>query len=62
MSSSGTFAPETDKVVYGLVFPIRTFEILRVQVSPVIHQWCGHHKSAIGGAAHLHPSEYKHLQ
>ncbi|XP_035463902.1 alkylglycerol monooxygenase isoform X6 [Scophthalmus maximus] len=29
----GTFAEETDKVVYGLVFPIKTFEILYVQVT-----------------------------
>ncbi|KAG7268167.1 hypothetical protein CRUP_002171 [Coryphaenoides rupestris] len=29
----GTFAPEKDKVVYGLVFPIKTFEILYVQLS-----------------------------
>ncbi|KAM3613628.1 uncharacterized protein V6R79_002570 [Siganus canaliculatus] len=27
----GTFAPESDKVVYGLVYPIKSFEILRVQ-------------------------------
>lgn len=32
---AGTFAAESDKVIYGLVFPIRTFEVLYVQVSPV---------------------------
>lgn len=32
---TGTFAAESDKVIYGLVFPIRTFEVLYVQVSPV---------------------------
>lgn len=30
---TGTFALETDKVVYGLVFPIRKSDILYVQVS-----------------------------
>ncbi|KAG7216448.1 hypothetical protein INR49_001934, partial [Caranx melampygus] len=29
----GTFALETEKVVYGLVYPINTFEILYVQVT-----------------------------
>uniref|UniRef100_A0A672FX73 Transmembrane protein 195 n=1 Tax=Salarias fasciatus TaxID=181472 RepID=A0A672FX73_SALFA len=28
----GTFAPETDKVIYGLVVPINTFENLSIQV------------------------------
>ncbi len=62
VSSSGTFASETDKVVYGLVFPIKTFEILYVQVSPIFRQMCGYHKSAIGRTTHLHPSECKHRQ
>lgn len=31
---SGTFAEESEKVIYGLVFPIRTFEVLYVQVNP----------------------------
>ncbi|XP_078108296.1 alkylglycerol monooxygenase isoform X3 [Sander vitreus] len=35
----GTFAPETDKVVYGLVFPIETFEILNVQLHYYLHLW-----------------------
>ncbi|XP_031135396.1 alkylglycerol monooxygenase [Sander lucioperca] len=35
----GTFAPETDKVVYGLVFPIETFEILYVQLHYYLHLW-----------------------
>jgi len=35
----GTFAAETDKVVYGLVFPIRTFEILRVQFGYYRYLW-----------------------
>lgn len=35
VSFSDTFALESDKVIYGLVYPIRTFEILRVQVSAV---------------------------
>ncbi len=56
MSSSGTFAAEKEKVVYGLVFPIRTFEILYVQVR------LSALKSAISRADHLHPSEHKHLQ
>lgn len=30
---TGTFAAESDKVIYGLVFPIRTFEVLYVQVN-----------------------------
>lgn len=37
MSSSDTFAQEREKVIYGLVFPIDTFEILYVQVSPTFH-------------------------
>lgn len=32
---AGTFAAESDKVIYGLVFPIKTFEVLHVQVSPI---------------------------
>lgn len=35
----GTFALETDKVVYGLVFPIKTFEILRVQLHYYFYLW-----------------------
>uniref|UniRef100_A0A4W6CJ68 Alkylglycerol monooxygenase n=1 Tax=Lates calcarifer TaxID=8187 RepID=A0A4W6CJ68_LATCA len=35
----GTFAPETDKVVYGLVFPINTFEILYVQLHYYLYLW-----------------------
>ncbi|XP_056142755.1 alkylglycerol monooxygenase [Lampris incognitus] len=35
----GTFAPETDKVVYGLIFPINTFEILCVQFHYYVHLW-----------------------
>lgn len=48
-SSSGTFAPETDKVIYGLVFPIKTFEILYVQVSDPSSAVSG----STGRAAHL---------
>lgn len=29
----GTFAPEGDKVIYGLTKPVKTFEILSIQVS-----------------------------
>lgn len=36
MFVAGTFAEESDKVIYGLVFPIRTFEVLYVQVSLVV--------------------------
>lgn len=36
VSVAGTFAEESDKVIYGLVFPIRTFEVLYVQVRPVV--------------------------
>lgn len=32
---TGTFAEESDKVIYGLVFPIRTYEVLSVQVNSV---------------------------
>ncbi|XP_076593773.1 alkylglycerol monooxygenase [Chaetodon auriga] len=35
----GTFAPEGDKVVYGLVFPIRSFEILRIQLHYYRYLW-----------------------
>lgn len=35
----GTFAPETDKVVYGLVHPIKTFEILTVQLHYYKYVW-----------------------
>ncbi|XP_034729457.1 alkylglycerol monooxygenase [Etheostoma cragini] len=35
----GTFAPETDKVVYGLVFPIKNFEILYVQLHYYLYLW-----------------------
>lgn len=35
----GTFASETDKVVYGLVFPIKTFEILYVQLHYYLYLW-----------------------
>lgn len=35
----GTFAPESDKVVYGLVFPIKSFEILRVQLHYYRYLW-----------------------
>ncbi|XP_046899119.1 alkylglycerol monooxygenase isoform X1 [Hypomesus transpacificus] len=35
----GTFAPETDKVVYGLVHPINTFEILTVQLHYYRYVW-----------------------
>lgn len=49
VSFSDTFALESDKVIYGLVYPIRTFEILRVQVSAVSRL----HPS-------VRPSEYKH--
>ncbi|XP_028297984.1 alkylglycerol monooxygenase isoform X2 [Gouania willdenowi] len=35
----GTFAPESDKVIYGLVFPIRTFETLHVQFHYYSHLW-----------------------
>ncbi|TKS82611.1 Alkylglycerol monooxygenase [Collichthys lucidus] len=35
----GTFALETDKVVYGLVFPIKTFEILYVQLHYYSYLW-----------------------
>uniref|UniRef100_A0A7N8WPC8 Alkylglycerol monooxygenase n=1 Tax=Mastacembelus armatus TaxID=205130 RepID=A0A7N8WPC8_9TELE len=35
----GTFAPETDKVIYGLVFPINTFEILSVQLHYYLYLW-----------------------
>ncbi|XP_038566509.1 alkylglycerol monooxygenase [Micropterus salmoides] len=35
----GTFAPETEKVVYGLVFPINTFEILHVQLHYYLYLW-----------------------
>ncbi|XP_028282280.1 alkylglycerol monooxygenase [Parambassis ranga] len=34
-----TFAAESDKVVYGLVFPIKTFEILYVQLHYYFHLW-----------------------
>ncbi|XP_074509024.1 alkylglycerol monooxygenase [Sebastes fasciatus] len=35
----GTFAPETDKVIYGLVSPINTFEILHVQLHYYWYLW-----------------------
>ncbi|XP_068426657.1 alkylglycerol monooxygenase [Clinocottus analis] len=35
----GTFAEETDKVVFGLVFPIDTFEILYVQLHYYLNLW-----------------------
>ncbi|XP_044216193.1 alkylglycerol monooxygenase isoform X2 [Thunnus albacares] len=35
----GTFAEETDRVVYGLVFPIKTFEILYVQFHYYWYLW-----------------------
>ncbi|XP_073340917.1 alkylglycerol monooxygenase [Pagrus major] len=35
----GTFALESDKVIYGLVFPIKTFEILRVQLHYYFYLW-----------------------
>ncbi|KAK2845059.1 hypothetical protein Q5P01_011718 [Channa striata] len=35
----GTFAQETDKVIYGLVFPINTFEILYVQLHYYLGLW-----------------------
>uniref|UniRef100_A0A671UNH3 Alkylglycerol monooxygenase n=1 Tax=Sparus aurata TaxID=8175 RepID=A0A671UNH3_SPAAU len=34
-----TFALESDKVIYGLVYPIRTFEILRVQLHYYFYLW-----------------------
>ncbi|XP_078480434.1 alkylglycerol monooxygenase, partial [Lampetra planeri] len=34
-----TFAEETDKVVYGLVYPIKTFEILYVQLHYYLYLW-----------------------
>lgn len=30
---SGTFAEENEQVVYGLVYPVKSFDILLVQVS-----------------------------
>ncbi|XP_013874469.1 alkylglycerol monooxygenase [Austrofundulus limnaeus] len=35
----GTFASESDKVIYGLVFPINTFEILYVQLHYYMFLW-----------------------
>ncbi|KAM7421518.1 hypothetical protein PAMA_015590 [Pampus argenteus] len=35
----GTFAPESDKVIYGLVYPINTFEILYVQLHYYFYLW-----------------------
>ncbi|CAG6014065.1 unnamed protein product [Menidia menidia] len=35
----GTFALETDKVIYGLVFPIKSFEILHVQFHYYKYLW-----------------------
>ncbi|XP_022601894.1 alkylglycerol monooxygenase [Seriola dumerili] len=35
----GTFALETDKVVYGLVCPIRTFEIVYIQLHYYLYLW-----------------------
>uniref|UniRef100_A0A3Q3W4C1 Alkylglycerol monooxygenase n=1 Tax=Mola mola TaxID=94237 RepID=A0A3Q3W4C1_MOLML len=35
----GTFAPENEKVVFGLVFPINTFEIIHVQLHYYLHLW-----------------------
>lgn len=41
---TGTFALESDKVVYGLVFPIRTFDILYVQVNPITWEISWRHR------------------
>ncbi|XP_029958581.1 alkylglycerol monooxygenase [Salarias fasciatus] len=35
----GTFAPETDKVIYGLVVPINTFENLSIQLHYYYNLW-----------------------
>ncbi|MEQ2231559.1 hypothetical protein ILYODFUR_001734 [Ilyodon furcidens] len=35
----GTFAAESDKVIYGLVFPIRKFEIIYVQLHYYVYLW-----------------------
>ncbi|CAL8290112.1 unnamed protein product [Merluccius merluccius] len=35
----GTFAPEKDKVVYGLVFPIKTFEVFYIQFHYYRYLW-----------------------
>ncbi|XP_035020130.1 alkylglycerol monooxygenase [Hippoglossus stenolepis] len=35
----GTFAPEEEKVVYGLVYPIKTFEIVYVQLHYYSYLW-----------------------
>uniref|UniRef100_A0A7N6C1E1 Alkylglycerol monooxygenase n=1 Tax=Anabas testudineus TaxID=64144 RepID=A0A7N6C1E1_ANATE len=35
----GTFAQEGDKVIYGLVFPINTFEIVYVQLHYYLYLW-----------------------
>uniref|UniRef100_A0A8C6U458 Transmembrane protein 195 n=1 Tax=Neogobius melanostomus TaxID=47308 RepID=A0A8C6U458_9GOBI len=35
----GTFAEESEKVIYGLVFPIKTFEILYVQLHYYRYLW-----------------------
>ncbi|XP_071402630.1 alkylglycerol monooxygenase [Centroberyx affinis] len=35
----GTFAAETDKVIYGLVYPIRTFETLHIQLHYYRYLW-----------------------
>ncbi|KAM3872984.1 alkylglycerol monooxygenase [Diretmus argenteus] len=35
----GTFAPETDRVVFGLVYPIKTFEVVYVQLHYYWHLW-----------------------
>ncbi|MBN3285748.1 ALKMO monooxygenase, partial [Polyodon spathula] len=35
----GTFAPESEKVIYGLTHPINTFEVLWVQFQHYVHIW-----------------------
>ncbi|RXM37230.1 Alkylglycerol monooxygenase [Acipenser ruthenus] len=35
----GTFAPEREKVIYGLTHPINTFEVLWVQFQHYVHIW-----------------------
>lgn len=35
----GTFASETDKVIYGLVYPIRKFEIFHIQFHYYLYLW-----------------------
>ncbi|KAI9533144.1 hypothetical protein NQZ68_025538 [Dissostichus eleginoides] len=43
----GTFAAEKEKVVFGLVSPINTFDILYVQVGSIRHHWCDQHLTSI---------------